>query len=115
MKLVSRLLTANALCFKSLRYGQLREGKQRFWSRKRRQIKRLWDLDTWLGTRRSFPSQKRMRVSQAGSHCGGLSRAPASLAAVPDPQSDETVLENVVLDDGPKTHRRNASKSWHGT
>ena len=34
-------------------YGQLREGKQRFWSRKRRQIKRLWDLDTWFGTRRS--------------------------------------------------------------
>jgi hypothetical protein len=25
-------------------YGQLREGKQRFWSRKRRQIKRLWDF-----------------------------------------------------------------------
>ncbi len=44
-------------------YGQLREGKQRFWSRKRRQIKRLWDLDTWFGTRRSFPSQKRMSLA----------------------------------------------------
>ena len=35
-------------------YGQLREGKQRFWSRKRRQLKRLWDFDTWFGTRRSM-------------------------------------------------------------
>jgi hypothetical protein len=56
MKLVVRLLTE---CFMlqvvALRttYGQLRKGKQRFWSRKRRQIKRLWDLDTWFGTRRS--------------------------------------------------------------
>src|SRR6266853_5211056 len=56
MKLNSGLLTE---CFMlqvvALRttYGQLREGKQRFWSRKRRQTKRLWDLDTWFGTRRS--------------------------------------------------------------
>jgi len=34
-------------------YGQLREGKWEPVSRKRRQIKRLWDLRTWFGTRRS--------------------------------------------------------------
>ena len=57
MKLVSRLLTERfMLQVVALRttYGQLREGKQRCWSRKRRQIKRLWDLDTWFGTRRSM-------------------------------------------------------------
>src|SRR5271155_1048033 len=84
MKLVVRLLTE---CFMlqvvGLRtsYGQLGGGKQWIWSRKRRQIKRLWDLDTWFGTRRSkvqilsprplpahaiFPFRKVLRASSRG-------------------------------------------------